>query len=240
VPLVPAPGHRHRTPDTIPAMLTRRKSPRDLADRAVHFLEDLPKVHERGSQPAHSGGLNVRLGKVMIEELQKLDSPSIVETGAGCSTLLFLMLGCPEVTAIAPDPKLGARIQREAKERDLPTAGLRFIDDRSERALPRLALDEQVRCQAGFIDGNHGWPSVFVDFCYLNMMMDEGALLFVDDVHIYACTQLMLLLTAQPDYELVRLDGKMATFRKATSADFLPDWRGEPFIEMNTSGISLG
>jgi hypothetical protein len=207
---------------------------------AVVYLQDLPKMHERGDRPAHSGGLNLRLGRVMVEEILKLDSPAIIETGAGSSTLLFMMLGCRSVTSIAPDAKLGLRIHAEAEERGLDTDVLNFVEDRSERALPKLALDAAVRCQAAFIDGNHGWPSVFVDFCYLNMMMDRGSILFVDDVHVYACAQLMLLLQAQPEYEFVRLDGKMATFRKETNADFLPDWRGEPFILMNTSGVSLG
>lgn len=219
----------------------RDTDPAEIEKRAVAFLQDLPKLHERGDRPAHSGGLNVRLGKVMIEELGKLDAPAMIETGAGASTLLFMMLGCSAVTSIAPDEHLGQGIHAEAKERGLDAGVLTFINDRSERALPRLAMDEKVRCQAAFIDGNHGWPSVFVDFCYLNLMMDKGSILFVDDVHVYACAQLMLLLQAQTaDYELVRLDGKMATFRKVTTGEFLPDWRGEPFIVMNTTGVSLG
>lgn len=204
------------------------------------FLRDLPDVHERGTAPAHSGGLNPRLGKVIVDELAKLDAPVAIETGAGNSSVLFLMLGCSSVIAIAPDEKLGRRIQQEAGDRGLDVSRLRYIDDRSERALPRLALDEGVRCQVAFIDGNHGWPSVFVDFCYLNLMLDQGGLLFIDDVQIYACSQLMLLLAAQPDYELVRQDGKMATLRKVSAAPFLPDWRGEPFIVMNTTGVILG
>jgi hypothetical protein len=135
---------------------------------------------------------------------------------------------------------LGRRILEEAKQRDLDAGMLTYINDRSERALPKLALDSKTRCQAAFIDGNHGWPSVFVDFCYLNMMMDRGAILFVDDVHVYARAQLMLLLQAQPEYEFVRLVGKMATGRKATDEAFLPDFVGEPFIMMNTTGVHLG
>ena len=215
-------------------------TPKAAEKAAIAFLRDLPKLHERGNQPAHSGGLNLRLGTVMIEELQKLDSPSIVETGAGCSTLLFMMLGCSAVTSIAPDEKLGKSIHAQAEARDLDSSVLTFINDRSERALPRLALDQKLRCQAAFIDGNHGWPSVFVDFCYLNLMMRKGAILFIDDVHVYACAQLQLLLATQPEYEFVRLDGKMATFRKTSDAEFLPDWRGEPFILANTAGVILG
>lgn len=201
---------------------------------AQTFLRNLPPVHERGERPAHTGGLNTRLGQVMIDELEKLDSPAIVETGAGNSTLLFMMLGCSSVTAIAPDKKLGERIHREATERGLDTTVLTYVQDRSERALPKLALDDKRRCQAALIDGNHGWPSVFVDFCYLNIMMNRGGILFVDDVQIYACGQLMLLLKAQPEFEFVRLDGKMATFRKVSTSPFLPDWRDEPFIVQNT------
>jgi hypothetical protein len=102
---------------------------------------------------------------------------------------------------------------------------LRYISDRSERALPLLALDEEARCEVAFIDGNHGWPSVFVDFCYLNMMMERDAVLFLDDVQVYACAQLMLLLREQPEFERVSLVGKMATFRRRTNAQFLPDGR---------------
>ena len=40
--------------------------------------------------------------------------------------------------------------------------------------------------------------------------------------------------------EQVRLVGKMATFRKVTAAEYLPDWRGEPFIVANSPGVILG
>jgi len=211
------------------------------AKRADEFLRDLPTVHERGSVPAHSGGLNPRLGRVFIDEIANLKGDiRTIETGAGNSTLLFMMLGCTSVTAIAPDEKLGRRIESEAKARRLDTKVLRYLNDRSEVALPRLALQERVGCEVAFIDGNHGWPSVFVDFCYLNMMLVQGGLLFIDDVHVYACAQLMLLLQSQPEYEELSLVGKMATFRKTSSADYLPDWRGEPFILANTTGVVLG
>jgi hypothetical protein len=66
------------------------------------------------------------------------------------------MLGCWVVPAIAPDKKLSRRIQPKAAERGLDEGVLRFINDRSERALPRLALEEHPACDIGFNDGNHG------------------------------------------------------------------------------------
>jgi hypothetical protein len=174
----------------------------------------------------------------MIDEIAKFrNGPRSIETGAGNSTLLFMMLGCSEVTAIAPDPKLGPRIRSEAGARQLDDSVFRFIEDRSEVALPRLALDEQASCEIAFIDGNHGWPSVFVDFCYLNIMMKQDAVLFVDDIQLYSCAQLALLLKEQPEFELVSVVGKMATFRKRTRSRFLPDWGHEPFLVTNTSAL---
>jgi len=217
-----------------------RSSTTDRQERAAAFLRDLPKVHERGQKGPRPGGLNPRIGQVIIDETAKLgDGPRSIETGAGNSSLLFMMLGCSSVTAIAPDDKLGRRILSEAAARGLDDSVLRYVEERSEIALPRLAIEEQASCDIAFIDGNHGWPSVFVDFCYLNMMMDRDAILFVDDVHLYSCAQLMLLLKEQPGYELVSVVSKLATFRKRTKARFLPDWAAEPFIVSNTSFVAL-
>jgi hypothetical protein len=40
----------------------------------------------------------------------------------------------------------------------------------------------------------------------------------VDDVHLYSCAQLALLLKQQPGFELVSVVSKLATFRKRTRA----------------------
>ena len=221
--------------------IRRANTPEATAQAALKFLKSLPDVHDRPGQPAHSGGLNLRLGRVMVEELQKVGTPSIVETGAGNSSLLVhdARMQHGHVDRARREART-SHLRGSRSTRSIDTNSFTFINDRSERALPKLAVDEKQKCEAAFIDGNHGWPSVFVDFCYLNMMMGTGAILFVDDVHVYACAQLQLLLMAQPEYEFLRLDGKMATFRKTSDAQFLPDWRYEPFILMNTPGVILG
>jgi hypothetical protein len=99
--------------------------------------------------------------------------------------------------------------------------------------LPRLA-DAHETIDAGMIDGNHGWPAVFVDFCYIDCMLRKDGVLFVDDVQLHSVGQLFLLLRHQEEFELVSFDGKFATFRKVKDHEFLPDWRAEPFIRMNT------
>lgn len=199
---------------------------------AEAFLTDLPKLHIWDGK-AQVGGLNPVIGHRLINELSGIASPTILETGAGASTLLFLQLEPEEVITIAPDEALRDRMLAAAAERAIATERLRFICERSEIALPPMAADGQ-QLDAALIDGAHGWPAVFVDFCYINQMLRQGGVLFVDDIQLYSVAQLHLLLRHQDDFELLSIDSKMATFRKVTARKFLPEWRAEPFIFMNT------
>jgi hypothetical protein len=202
----------------------------EAAARAV--LADPPRLHDWG-RGWEVGGLTNRIGERLIAELGRYDSPRVIETGAGASTLLFCALEPAAATTIAPDAGLRDRTLAAASERGISTERLRFICDRSELALPKLAEADE-RCDAAFIDGSHNWPAVFVDFCYLNLMMPVGGTLFVDDVQLYSVAQLYMLLRKQEEFEYVGLDDKMATFRKVLDHPFLPEWRSQPYIEENT------
>jgi hypothetical protein len=197
------------------------------------LLKDLPRLHHwRGTSKV--GGLTQAIGDRMIVELDRYESPRVLETGAGATTLLFCSLDPGGVTSIAPDAALRDRMLAEATSRGISVDPLRYVCERSEVALPRLAADGE-RVDIGLIDGSHSWPSVFVDFCYINMMMPAGGTLFVDDVRLYSVSQLYLLLRQQEEFEYVALDSrKLATFRKVTDRRFLPEWRAQPYIEQNT------
>jgi hypothetical protein len=205
-------------------------------EQARGIIQERPHLHVARDGTTKDGGLNPIIGRRFVDEISVLDRPRIAETGTGLSTLLFLSLDPGEVISISPAPELHERTRAEATARGIDLAPARFVDDRSETALPLLALVEGVELDVGFIDGNHGWPAVFVDFCYLNRMLRPGGLLFVDDIQIYAVAQLVCLLRAQrPHYEFVSIDSKMATFRKGLDLPYLPDWRMEPFITSSTA-----
>jgi hypothetical protein len=125
-----------------------------------------------------------------------------------------------------------------ARERGISSARLQFLCEQSELALPRLfALGE--RFDVGLMDGSHNWPAVFVDFCYLNMILPAGGTLFMDDVQLYSVQQLYLFLREQEEYEHVALDGKFATFRKVLDRPLLSEWDTQPFIVRNTVNSPL-
>ena len=200
---------------------------------ANDFLGDLPALHHWGGPP-QVGGLNKLIGRRIIDVMGRYEAPRVVETGAGASTLLFLVLGA-ELTSIAPDAKLYQRILDEAARRRIDAHALRFVCEPSERALPRLAAAGR-RMDVALIDGHHGWPNVFVDFCYCNMMLGKGGTLLVDDLQLYSVGQLALQLAEEPGFELRAVDDKMATFTKLDDAPGLADWRMQPYIERQTAG----
>jgi Methyltransferase domain len=196
------------------------------------FLQDLPTLHHWGGRP-QVGGLDRRIGRRIVDELEPLEHPAVLETGAGASTLLFLLLDVGQLTSVAPDEALHARVLAEAAARGISTDALRFVVDRSEWALPAMAAAGE-HVDVALIDGNHGWPAVFVDFCYVNVMLRRDGILFLDDVQLHSVSQLYLLLRNQPEYERIALDGKLATFRKVSDEPFLPDWAAQPFIRASS------
>jgi Methyltransferase domain len=196
------------------------------------LLADLPKLHFWGGEE-QVGGLNSVIGERMITELARYESPRVIETGAGATTLLFCCLDPGALVSIAPSAELRDRIFAEAAKRQIALTRLFFVCDRSELALPRIAADRN-QFDVGLIDGSHNWPSVFVDFCYINVMMPAGGTLFVDDIHLYSVSQLFHLLRQQEQFEFIALDNKMATFRKLVHQQFLPEWNQEPYIAENS------
>ena len=90
-----------------------------------------------------------------------------------------------------------------AAERGISTEPLRFICDYSELALPKL-VEEGEQYDVAFIDGCHNWPAVFVDFCYMNMLLPAGGTILLDDLHLYSVAELFNFLRRQEQLRVRR------------------------------------
>lgn len=204
------------------------------------YLGDLPRLHTWDlGKTWNTGGFNSRKLKRMHTIVSRhFDGRKIrvIETGAGNSTITFLQLPLVEqVVSIAPDAGLRDRIAAYCSEHGINVAPLDFRVERSEVELPTIALASANGATApGFdvtlIDGGHGWPTVFVDFCYTNVMMRAGALLFLDDLQIYSVTELSRLLAMQPGFTLREEIGKLQVWEKEDNRPFLPEHSREPYI----------
>lgn len=58
--------------------------------------------------------------------------------------------------------------------------------------------------------------------------------MIIGDIQLFPCTQVYLLLKAQPGWKLEKLVySKTVFFRKETDAKMLPDFGGQPYLVNN-------
>jgi hypothetical protein len=197
------------------------------------YLGHIPLLHtwDRG-RTWNSGGFNAAQLRSMYRIIsERFEHPRVIETGAGNSTITFLHLDPERVVSIAPDLELRDRIVEYCEGAGITTDRLDFRVARSETELPAVALAEpEPQFDVALIDGGHGWPTVFVDFCYLNMLLANASLLFLDDLQLHSVAELARLLERQPGFELLEQWGKLQVWRKETDERFLPPHSRQPYI----------
>ena len=74
---------------------------------------------------------------------------------------------------------VGLQILEDAGVREL----VEFHGEESQIVLPRL-LAEGRRFDLAFLDGNHRFEGVFLDLVYAGRLLDEGSIVFVDDMQL--------------------------------------------------------
>ena len=205
-----------------------------LIDR---LLNNLPMLHFWHGEFSYGGFDKAVVGSLFWELFPALpEAPVIVETGAGLSTLAFLAARPSRLVTVSVDPDGGLerRIREWAGANDFPLESLQYINGLSEYHLPAVA-QTGLQADVCMMDGGHGWPTVFVDFCYLNMCLKKGGFLVIDDLHLYSVSQLLLLLKHQPGWTLHHRPGpKTIIVRKDTAEPLMPDFGGQPFILNNS------
>ncbi len=212
------------------------------------FLSDVPLLHTWDEGKTwNSGGFSAHALSQLHDLLkERFDSGfAAIETGAGASTIVMLMSGARELLSIAPDEGLFTRIRSFCEEKSVDVSPLTSSAAFSELALPQIAMsaiEKDAWVDVAFIDGGHGWPTVFVDFCYMHAMLRNGGLLIVDDTQLYSVKELVRFLLADWRFRLLRnISGpKTLVFEKRTDLRFLPDFGWQPYIMSRTNVDSAG
>jgi hypothetical protein len=191
------------------------------------YLSDLPLLHTwDGGVTWNTGGFDHEVFEAIHPFIA--EGSDILETGAGNSTIFFLLHKPQRLVSIAPEPSLFERIYAYCDRHRIDRSRAEAHIERSEWVLPTLAKHQQF--DFTLIDGGHGWPVVFVDFCYATAMLRQGGILAIDDTQLHSIKELGRLLMRQPEFEFVMQHTKTALFRKVTEARALPDWVGQPYI----------
>lgn len=198
------------------------------------IFAEIPKLHLWNGVYEYGGfGINeLKNIQLLLETLGCNESSVIVETGAGLSTLIFLASKPKKLITISVDPSGGLknRILNWASLNCVPIEPLEYYDVATELMLPTIAFSGQ-KANLCLIDGGHGWPTVFVDFCYLNMMLLQDGFLILDDIQLYSVKELFNLLCTQPGWQLhSKIGPKTVVFKKLWDQKILPDFGGQPYI----------
>lgn len=201
------------------------------------YLDDIPKLHTWDNGKTWvTGGFKKEHLRLLHDTIQAHfnGAPvSVLETGAGNSTLTFLLLKAAKVLSICPDPHLLQRIKDYCDEHHINRSQLDYRVDFSEWELPGIAGRVRKgadRFDVAFMDGGHGWPTVFVDFCYMNFALKKGGLLVTDDIQLHSVKELCRLLEEQPGFRCVEKLNKIRIWVKEDAPDLLPDHGAEPYI----------
>jgi Methyltransferase domain len=196
------------------------------------FLKDVPKLHTwDNGETWNTGGFEdfhfVPL-HYLLAELPPLQA--FIETGAGNSTIFFLLHDPSRVLSIAPDASLFDRIRNFCSRNGVPTGPLQAHVDGSEWVLPHLAK-EGAKFDFALIDGDHSLERTIIDFFYMNHMLKSGGLLMIDDLGTHAAKEVVRLIREEPDFEPVLDLRKALVFRKRTDRPTLTAWCDQAYIK---------
>lgn len=205
----------------------------------ARLYDDPPKLHN-WNRSLNLGGFNQWMLERLFAFLENAGlaegGASFVETGAGLSTLMFLCTNPKEVvTCTVEDEAFFGRLAEAAASIQVSMKPSAMHVGRSEVLLPELVLDRDPFSDFALIDGGHGWPTVFVDFCYVAYATRQHGFVALDDTQLYSVAQLAEFLKEQPGWEVALDLGKVIIFRKLYEDRLLPDFGGQPFIKKRSA-----
>ncbi len=201
--------------------------PDELEWRIEALFSAPPPLHNAADGSLVTWGIDTRMLPVFREWVRP--GSVTVETGAGVSTILFLLLGAIH-RSITPDGREVGRIIDYCDRHGIPTTNYHPIVGSSERVLP--ALEPEITLDFALIDGNHAFPAPQIDWYYLTDRLRTDGVIALDDVSLWPCRILADFLDEEEVWRRLTRNDRFAVYRMiAPGADVLGRWWGQqPFV----------
>lgn len=139
---------------------------------------------------------------------------STFETGCGYSSVAFAIAGANH-TVLSPIAAEHEAIQRWCATQAIALDKVEFLARSSQdviHSLPQTPLDVML------VDGNHAFPTPFIDWYYTAERVKEGGLMMIDDTHIITGKILKDFLSMEEGRWVLDTElGKTSIFRRITS-----------------------
>lgn len=198
-----------------------------------NYLENMPNLHtwdqgatwnRGGFEAVHFRPLHDLIAEVLPPR------PAFIETGAGNSTIFFLLHQPSRVVSIAPDAPLFERIESYCARSGIDLAPLEKHVECSEWVLPKMARNTPPAFDFALIDGDHSVEREVIDFFYLNHLLRKGGLLVIDDMHAPASKIVARLIKDEEDFRPMLDLRKAMVFQKQTDRPTLRPWHEQSYI----------
>ena len=149
-----------------------------------------------------------------------------LETGAGCSTLVFAIQGAHH-TAVTPSAAEIDRIKEYAEAKGIELEGVRFVPQASEHYLP---VCDEGELDMVLLDGKHAFPWPIVDWFFTADRLKRGGLMLLDDAQHRSVSLVAEFLTTDPGWEQVGdFSGKTLVFKKVRDNVLDVAWHMQPW-----------
>ncbi|SMO97176.1 class I SAM-dependent methyltransferase [Gracilimonas mengyeensis] len=193
-----------------------------MVDLTFH-LSNPPVIHGNGTQTVH------HINEETILTLNNLlkEGAKTVETGIGFSTLVFNLNRCNHI-CIAPVANEITLLKDYFKTHNIDYEGTTFINEGSEFALPKIV---EKKVDVALIDGRHSFPTPFVDYYYLSLMLEKNGWLIVDDINLWTGKVMYDFLKNDPHWKLRKnIQNRTAFFTKEKEVDQKEWWAEQPYL----------
>jgi hypothetical protein len=172
---------------------------------------------------AHGGGSFTPSAIREIERLlRSVELRHTAETGCGKSTILFSILSAEHTIFTIDDRQYGEQSSLNFVL-DYPKTNkqvLRAVFGPSQRTLPRHNFEALL--DAVLIDGPHGFPFPELEYYYFYPQLREGALFFVDDIHLPSLGRFWDIIKEDRMFEQVTIIENTGVLRRTSVPTFDP------------------
>lgn len=190
----------------------------DLPAKLQTLLQDQPKFHAiyDDTELIEADCCNWAIEQPILAWISENVQPgfSTLETGCGYSSVAFAIAGSQH-TVLSPIAAEHEAIQRWCASQDIAMDKIEFFAQASQdivHSLPQTPLDVVL------VDGNHAFPTPFIDWYYTAERVKEGGRMMIDDTQIITGKILKDFLISEEGRWVLETElGKTAIFRRVTS-----------------------
>jgi hypothetical protein len=157
-----------------------------------------------------------------------------VETGTGRTTLLLSHLSRDHTVFTKQDRGDGDSLDRVRASSLFKPEAVRFVEGPTQVTVPRH--DFTQRFDFAMLDGPHGFPFPFVEYCYIYPHIAPQGLLVVDDIQIKTIGVMLDILKKDAMWQFLEVVGQTAFLRRtdAPTLDPLDDgWWSQGYNRPN-------